>query len=186
MCMCDKPTVNGQPGYRWNTTEGAPGVYPISAPKLLASETLLFDEPGRCKPQINGKGLTDYHSHHFRLVGARYGEFRLLVKHGSGDERIDLGGAYRRIADIAGLLPDSDARYMFLYALYTMHEEGAAEARNDENEKWRKAAAEKRIKTRKMLKRGTVKVWIEPVNPVQDGAREILKAYADGGTIYST
>ena len=160
MCMCGKPVKNGEPGYSWDG-KGA-GVYPVSAPTLLESETLLFDEPGRCSPKINGAGGTDYHSHHYRIVGARHGEFRLLVRHGGGDERIDLGWGSRRLADFAAMMPDSDGRYLFMNMLYNVRNDAIDVARNDENEKWRQAAVEKSIKTRKMPGRDAVKVWIEP------------------------
>jgi hypothetical protein len=160
MCCCAKPNKNGEPGYSWDGVNV--GVHPASGPTLLESETLLFDEPGRCRPKIAGKGDIDYHSHHFRIVGARHGEFRLLVRHGGGDERIDLGYSARRMADFAAMMPDSDARYLFMHMLYSVSQDAASVARNDENEKWRQAAAEKRIRTRKVRGMGRVKVWIEP------------------------
>ena len=156
MCCCAKPNKNGESGYSWDGVNV--GVHPASGPTLLESETLLFDEPGRCRPQINGTGGTDYHSHHFRIVGARHGGFRLLVRHGGGDERIDLGFGARHMADFASMMPDSDARYLFMNMLYNVHKDAASVARNDEEYKWRQAAAEKRIKTRKV--RDGVKVWI--------------------------
>ncbi len=160
MCCCAKPNKNGQPGYSWDG-KGS-GAYPVAAPALLESETLLFDEPGRCA------GGTDYHSHHFRIVGSRHGGFRLLVRHGMGDERIDLGYGARRMADCAARMADSDERYFFMHMLYSIRRDAADEARKDENEKWREYAAAKMIKTRKV--KGGVKVWIEPVK-VKEAAK---------------
>lgn len=84
MCMCGKPTLNGQPGYSWNGAR--PGIYPINPPDLREGDELLYDEPGRC-------GGLDSHSYHLRVVRARYGGCVLLVRHGGGDEAVNLGAA---------------------------------------------------------------------------------------------
>lgn len=159
MCCCPKPNRNGEPGYSWDGKVF--GTHEPVAPSLHEAETLLFDEPGRCSPQINGDGSTDYHSHHYRLVGVRHGGFRLLVRHGGGEERVSLGYSYRRIADLVAMLPSSDARYLFLHALYTIHQEASDAARETEANRWRAAAADGRLKKRRYPKRDTTRVWIE-------------------------
>lgn len=149
MCCCGKPVVNGELGYRWSPND-APSIRPVNAPELEASDSLLFDEPGRC-------GGLDSHCHHYRVV-TRYSSVFLLVRHGGGDERVRLSAG--SLLTVAFSALDSNARYWFLNAIYHAHSDGAREAREKENHSWRTAAAEKRIKTRKM--RDGVKVWIEP------------------------
>ncbi len=138
-------------------------------PTIEAGDEILFNECGRCKPQVNGSGSVDYHSHHFMIVKNDHAHayaYALIVRHGGGQERISLGYSHTRIAELIGLLPDSDARYLMIYALYTAHKDAAREAKEAERSRWEQAAAAKRIKTRKERGRDTVKVWIE-----QGGAR---------------
>jgi hypothetical protein len=150
MCCCEKPNINGQPGYSWDGKSSS--TRPVNPPALADGEELIHDEPGRC-----GHG-TDSHSHHFRLVKARYGGYSLLVRHGSGDQRVGLG--YRRaIPDLAATL-DSDARYWLFQALWHTVQDAEVAARAACTAMWRQAAADRRIKTRRLPARGTVKVWI--------------------------
>lgn len=157
MCMCKHATgsnnINGQPGYCWNDAKHI-SVRPVNPPDLQDGDTLLYDLPGRC-----GRG-TDSHCHHFRIVKAQWGGKALLVRHGGGDERIDLGS--RAGVSILDSLSDED-RYWLCQMLYHTQEHAAREARDKANAMWRKAATEKRIKTRKFPARGYVKVWIEDV-----------------------
>lgn len=99
----------------------------------------------------------DSHSFHFRIVKSR-GFYCLLVRHGGGDERIRLGS--RPGADVLASL-DSNSRYWLLQMLYHVQQSASDEAKHKADEKWRRAAAEKRIKTRKLRGRDAVKVWIE-------------------------
>lgn len=151
MCCCGKPNVNGQPGYSWDGKTF--GIRPIAAPALQEGDEMLCDEPGRC-------GGVDAHSHHFRMVKAQYGGFFLLVRHGGGDERIALG--YRTFIHGALSSFDSNGRYWLLHSIYHMHNDAVRAVAEKTAATWRKAAAEKRIKTRKYPAKGTVKVWIEP------------------------
>lgn len=148
MCCCEKPTINGQPGYSWDGKTRY--TRPVNPPDLEEGDELLFDEAGRC-------GGVDSHSHHLRVVRNR-GGFCLLVRHGGGDERIGLGSTRMAIDGLATL--DSNARYWLLLRLYHVQADAARHAREASDAGWRKAAAEKRIKTRKV--RGGIKVWIEP------------------------
>lgn len=150
MCMCGKPTINGEPGYSWDGVRK--GVYPVNPPEPAIGDVLLYDEPGRC-------GGLDSHSHHVRLVKS-HGRLILLVRHGGGDERINLGCVSQiSLRDEVLSAMDSNARYWLLKTIYSVHREATSEARESERAKWLKAAAEKRIKTRKLGDK--VKVWID-------------------------
>jgi len=152
MCCCGKPVINGEPGYRWQHTD-KPSVRQPAPPPLQEGDELLADEPGRC-------GGLDAHSHHFRLV-KRHGYPVLLVQHGGGAERIDLGCSARLIVDDL-LTLESRARYWMLHTIYSIHDDARREASKREAGHWQRAAAEKRIRTRKMRRQDAVKVWIEP------------------------
>ncbi len=154
MCMCGKPTINGEAGYSWDGKSY--GRRPPAPPTLSDDDTLLYDEPGRC-------GGIDAHSHHFCLVKGKYGP-AILVQHGGGQERIGLGVTAKLFIPTLATL-DSNARYWFMHTLYSQHREASDQARQIERAMWRQAAAEKRIKTRKVrmgANFNNVKVWIEP------------------------
>ena len=146
MCCCGKPTINGQPGYSWDGKSFS--TRPVDPPDLADGDELIYDEPGRC-------GGTDCHSHHFRLVKGKKG-LAILVRHGGGDERIDFG-SWRKVPSLD--IP-VDSRYWLMHMIYSAHSDAVDRAKLERDSHWRHAAAEKRIKTRKM--RGGVKVWIEP------------------------
>ncbi len=152
MCFHDKPTRNDQNSY------GIKG----RAPALNENDTLIYDECGRCgpSPQTKGRDSIDYHSHHFRLVSQKFGPYVLIVRHGMGDERINLGHEHTKLPELLKPM-SSDFRYLMLHVLYDTNKNAARKARGEEELRWRKAAAEKRIKTRKMPKQKLVKVWIE-------------------------
>ncbi len=153
MCCCGKPSINGAIGaYSWDgKTHSTRQPMP---PILNDGDELLYDEAGRC-------GGIDAHSHHFQLVKSRHGDIKLLVCHGGGEERIDLG-CTARLALPCFVSLDTNARFWLLHSLYSTHRDGAAGGAAREDLHWRRAAAEKRIRTRKMPRRGAVKVWIEP------------------------
>lgn len=152
MCCCGKPTINGEPGvYSWdgkhfNTRQPSP-------PTLLDGDTLLYDEPGRC-------GGIDAHSHHFQIVKGRFSGRTLLVCHGGGEERIGLGCTFDLFFPAIATL-DSNARYWLMHALYSAHADAERSASQERDQVWQKAAAEKRIKVRKLRGRNAVRVSIE-------------------------
>jgi hypothetical protein len=154
MCDCQKPTRNDEPGFSYGAKDREPA--------LIDGDTLLYDEPGRCAPSVNGeKGKTDYHSHHYRIVRDVCGGTALLVRHGMGDERLDLGGAYTKAAQLFDALPTSDARFLLASMLFSVRDEAANEARKSEANKWRAAIADGRARKRRYPRRGTTRVWIE-------------------------
>lgn len=155
MCCCQKPNVNGTPGYSWDGKTA--GIHQAHAPAALDGEEVLFDEPGRC-------GGIDAHAYHFRVVREKYGALSLLARHGMGDERILLSCGRILAVPLSSL--DSNGRFWILSALYRAHATANSKATEEANAIWQKAAAEKRIKTRKMRGRDAVKVWIEEAAPV--------------------
>lgn len=150
MCMCGKPTKNGEYGYVWNDARVV-GVYPVNPPALREGDELIYDEPGRC-------GRLDCHSHHFRLVRNQAYHY-LLARHGGGDHRIELGSV-AALGLRALEVMDSDARYWMLHTLYSVSCDEARSAREDEARNWRRAALEKRIKVRR--RGGRVRVEVVP------------------------
>ena len=148
MCCCEHPTVNGETGYRWEPKAVA-GVYPVNPPALGDDDRLLYDEPGRC-------GGQDSHSHHYRVLT----NGKVLVRHGGGEERFRLSN-WPAVLTVLGRI-SSRERYWLLNALYHAHNDGARAAGQAEAARWRQAAAEKRIKTRKQRNTSGVKVWIVP------------------------
>ncbi len=153
MCCCERPTINGEIGFRWNNPNAAPGIYPVNPPAIIDGETILYDEPGRC-------GGLDSHSHHYRVVQSGSGSLTLLVRHGGGDDRIPyLSCSKTLLAPLATL--DSNGRYWILNAIYHAQRSAAARAQETEVAKWRKAAANKQIRTRKQRGSAFVKVWID-------------------------
>jgi len=142
MCFCDQPTVNGQPG--------AFERY-LNPPDLDEHDSLIFDEPGRC-------GGIDSHSYHFCVVKARFGNVDLLVRHGAGDERIRISNPNPVITSLEAL--DSNGRYWILHALFHAQSDAKRAGRDQECAAWRKAAAEKRIRVRKVRGQNAVKVQI--------------------------
>jgi len=163
MCCCDKPNVNGQPGYKWQP-EHKPGIRPVAPPTLDDGDALIFDEPGRC-------GGIDSHSHHYRVVKRRFLGYWLYAHSGCGDKRIRLHGpdeGPRTTGSVVSTLLslDSNARYWLLNAIYHATFDAEQDARDEESRKWRMAAAEKRIKTRKVRGSDAVKVWLEPARAI--------------------
>lgn len=148
MCCCKEPNVNGEPGYSWDgrtfvTRQPDP-------PTIYDEDELLTDDPGRC-------GGCDSHAYHFRVV-RRDGDVLLLVKHGAGEEAIRLGGW--RVGTRYLVEMDADDRYWLLQLLYNVQSEQKRDAIAVNDAKWRRAAAEKKIRTRKLRGQDRVKVWI--------------------------
>jgi|SRR5215216_5426319 len=151
MCCCGKPVINGEQGYKWNINDD-PSVRPVNPPSLKDTDLLLRDEPGRC-------GGIDSHCHHYRLVKSS-GSLMLLVRHGGGDERLRLSGPLESMLDHL----DSTDCYWALNAIYHAYSDGKRAGSEKTADNWRRAAAEKRIKTRKARGSQTVRVWITDVS----------------------
>ena len=150
MCMCKTPNINGNHGYSWDGKREH--VRQPDPPELQDGDELLCDEPGRC-------GGLDSHCHHVRLVKRRGRPF-LLVCNGTGDHELMLPRSF----ELSGVLEtlNSNSRYWLLLSFYNTASNHGRSVKSEVNHRWRTAAAEKRIKTRKQRGRDAVKVWIEP------------------------
>lgn len=153
MCCCDTPNINGTLGYKWQPNHEA-SIRPIDPPAISEYDKLVYDGPGRC-----GLG-TDSHCHHYRIVSTAGGSLRLLYKHGTGQGQLHLSCSTALRLIFAAV--DSEAQYWLMNSLYHAYSNGQQQGAETVQAVWRKAAAEKRIKTRKMPRNG-VKVWIEPL-----------------------
>ena len=151
MCCCPKPSINGEPNaYSWDGKSLSTRAPVFAA--LKDSDELLYELPGRC-------GGMDSHCHDLRVV-KNHGSYALLVHNGSGDHRLSLGRG-RDIIEVIDALADDAARYWFLIRFNHLLNDAVWAAKEERDAVWRKAAAEKRIKTRKLPGKGLVKVWVE-------------------------
>jgi len=152
MCCCDKPNVNGTIGYKWQPND-TPSIRRPDPPELAESEqdALLYDEPGRC-------GGIDSHCHHYRVTRGTC--LTILYKNGGGEGRIRISNSTAMYPILDAL--DSNGRYWLLNSIYHAHNDGKMNGAGRMDEQWRKAAAEKRVKTRKLPHGKGVKVWLEP------------------------
>lgn len=140
MCCCGTPTINGQPGYRWQPGD-TPTIRHAWPPTIPEGYTVLFDEPGRC-------GGQDSHSFHYTVAGPGLSRSRLYVKHGGGQEEIPLSHPAAVVAALGQL--DSTGRYWLLNALYHAQSDARRAGREEMAAHWRTAAAEGRVKVRKV------------------------------------
>jgi hypothetical protein len=151
MCCCEQPNVNGQPGYRWQPGD-KPRVNTPHLPDLGRDDELVRDLPGRCGRR------TDSHCHDFRLVRVAGIRIDLLAHNGSGEHRTRL---MRAVGETLERLPEEDA-YWIACAIHHAASDAAQDAAKQERARWERAAAQKRIKARKVRNVDAVKVWIEP------------------------
>jgi hypothetical protein len=127
-------------------------------PTTEEGDKVLFSEHGR------GLDGTDYRSHWLMLVKQQFGRYALLVKHGGGQERIQLGSLHHyrgrpRIIEALTAM-DSDSRYLMLYTFYDIH----TQSRRNENARtadtYKRAFVEGRLKKRKVRGQSAYKVEI--------------------------
>ncbi len=138
------------------------GAEPWRQPKIEEGDALIFSEHGRVLDN------TCYRSHWFCVVKAQHGGYFLLVKHGGGEERFQIGWSNRIASALVPL--DSDSRYLLLYTLYHAHSTAKREARENTSATYNKAFVDGRLKKRKFPARGITKVWIEPAQDQQQAA----------------
>lgn len=112
-------------------------------PTIQKDDTVIYSEHGRV---VNN---TCFRSHWVVLVKQQFGGYALLVKHGAGEERIQLGYDYHLtwVKALEGL--DSDMRYLCLYTIYTAHSEAKREGAHNAANRYATAFLEGRLKRRK-------------------------------------
>lgn len=132
----------------------------LRAPVVEVDDEIIFDEPGRVLGRVDsdkpGDGVC-CRSHYFRVT-KRMGFYHLLVRHGGGSEQWRLDYDKRTIRALAAL--DSDSRFRLLWVIMAAHQDGEREGATRMDGIWRRAAADKRIKTRKT--KAGINVWIDP------------------------
>ena len=131
-------------------------------------DTVIFSEFGRSLDNTN------YKSHWFMLVSQRFGGYALLVKHGGGQERINLGylcffhKGHPRIIDTMKVM-DTDDRYLMLHTFYDIHTDSRRAERDKVTAELKTAFVEGRLKKRKIKGQAAYKVKVEPrqasINP---------------------
>ncbi|MBB4200602.1 hypothetical protein GGD83_004431 [Rhodoblastus sphagnicola] len=162
-------TRNGKledPGFGWS-----PAVFDASnhgreawrQPPMADDDELLFHEPGRILPSVHeGVSGTDCRSHSFKIVKPRVGNYALIVQHGSGIERVDLGYSRRTVNAFEQM--DSDTRFRLMWSILDIHTNAKREAAEATAKTFREAFVQGRLKKRHLPARGTTKVWIEPAH----------------------
>ena len=131
------------------------GAEPWRAPELLDGDQLVYDECGRIL------GNVCYRSHYYRLVKTGGWRYAIIVKHGAGTERINLGTRGNAIVDALALF-GSDARYSFMSEFFNATRQAARNAGDTVSLEYRQAFADGRLKKRKARGKNSVRVWIEP------------------------
>lgn len=134
------------------------------APTVPDDETLLYLEPGRVLQQERHRVC--YSAYWYSLSQCRRGRLLLRVKHGAGEECLDLGYSNpQKLAAFAAL--DSDSRYMMFHTLRSVGDESAKTAASKMRHEYAKAFVDGRLRKRKQRGANEVKVWIDAVGPVR-------------------
>ena len=139
------------------------GSEPWREPKPEEGDTVIFSEFGRVLDK------TDCRSHWFMMVKVRIGGYNLLVKHGGGQERIELGylHSYHRTGETSRIIRamedmDTDARYLMLYTFFDVAKDARRRERDKVTAELTSAFVEGRLKKRKIKGQGAYKVKVEP------------------------
>jgi hypothetical protein len=139
------------------------GAEPWRAPDLAEGDTLLYSECGRIiKAYTYGhdnNGI-DYRSHYFRVVKGSHGHgCWLLVKHGGGQERIQIDYSAQRAAQFFDHL-DTNERYLLMHMLFGLHKAAKRDAEAATAASYKNAFASGALRKRKVRGSDQVKVWI--------------------------
>ena len=89
-----------------------------------------------------------------------HGDYTLVVSHGGGVERVNLGYS-RRIVNAFNQM-DSDSRFRLMWTFLDDYHSARTEAAVDTAKTYREAFVEDRLKKRRLPARNATKVWIEP------------------------
>lgn len=126
-------------------------------PQEIPGETVFFNEHGRSLQ--TGRYMVNYRSWYFKVVGSEYSNLCLLVKHGGGQERMQIYAAKEEWLAMLGAL-DSDTRFRILFTLYKSIHEAAASAQIQESIKYETAFVNGKLHKRKQRGTNNYKVWI--------------------------
>lgn len=134
-------------------------------PKRLETDELIRSEHGRIAYNI------DYRSHWLTLVKGEHRHYAILVKHGGGEERLELTAVNASV--IAGIIAalSSDEAYLLMYKMIDIHKAAAKTAMEETATKYRAAFVDGRLKKRKLPAQGVTKVWIDDRSPEAGGQR---------------
>lgn len=124
-------------------------------PTVEMDEIMLRSEHGRITHNV------DYRSHWFILVKSGHHSYVVVVKHGGGEERVQLPRVNGDVVAKIICSLDSDEAYLLMHKLYDIHKDAANEARDKTAQKYKSAFVEGRLKKRKLPAQGVTKVWIE-------------------------
>lgn len=153
MCSCDKPNVNGEHGYKWQPSDN-PAKHVVLPCVHKEGDIVLSNDPGRC-----GHGI-DSHAFHFCIV--RRGAWHFIIAtHFNGSTEVNM----KRWSNVNSILAmSSDDRYWTLQAIYHAVTDSVRDATHkavqEERQFWRQAAADNRIKKRKVRNTNRVDVWV--------------------------
>lgn len=122
-----------------------------------SGDNVLLEEKGRVIGEV------DYNCYTLKLVrdmGAHY----LYVTHGAGEEKISLIHVKEQvIKTILNMEPDT--RFLTLFAFYDIAKSEFQKGFNKAEITYQRAAAEGRLKTRKVRGENRVRVWVEEPGP---------------------
>ena len=90
----------------------------------------------------------------------RFANYTLIVQHGGGVERVDLGYSRRTVNAFDHM--DSDTRFRLMWSILDVHTNAQREAAAATARTFQDAFIQGRLKKRHLPARGTTKVWIEP------------------------
>lgn len=128
-------------------------------PSVIDGETVVVEEPGRVLPSADGRHDVCCRSHYFLVVRAGTGAITLRVKHGAGEESMNLGWDTTRV--LRGFeAMDSDARFRFCWMLMQTRSDAARAATEHADARWRSAILEGRVRRRKVRGQPQVRVTI--------------------------
>ena len=124
--------------------------------KVEEGEQLFFDEPGRVYYNADLSCDVDMGSFYFRVIRREFGGVILRCKSGLGVTEIRLGINDRVIVALSSM--DSHSRFIMLMEMRDLHNRAVEVTTNTVETTWQRAAAEGRIKTRKVRGENKVRV----------------------------
>lgn len=122
-----------------------------------SGNNVLLEEKGRVIGEV------DYNCYTLKLV-RDMGFHHLYVTHGAGEEKISLIHVKEQV--IKNILNmDPDTRFLTLFAFYDIAKSEFQKGFNKAEVIYQRAAAEGRLKTRKVRGENRVRVWVEDPGP---------------------